>query len=224
MNPKIKQKRARSEEQKAAQFEIILEEGQKLFLEKGRDGFSLRSLGKTLGMNKNNLYNYVKSKRELWIAIRNKFYNEFKAENIEIIKEHKGTTSELLLKIFEHFLEFYENDFGKFLLMHNFRGTPPSNKIGPFEKKYREFRLLEGTTKIIQKAIDDNEISHSDATKLSFLLYALLMGSVIVEYDMKFGFMDPTQETIQYSEVDFTITEFRKYALEMIKKILKILY
>ncbi|MBK5134244.1 TetR/AcrR family transcriptional regulator, partial [Candidatus Bathyarchaeota archaeon] len=59
---------------KAAQFEQILEAGKELFLEKGRDGFSLRGLAKILGMNQNNLYNYVESKRELWIAIRNKFF------------------------------------------------------------------------------------------------------------------------------------------------------
>ena len=103
-NPIKKQSRSRSPEKKAAQFEKILEAGKNLFLEKGRDGFSLRGLAKILGMNQNNLYNYVESKRELWIAIRNKFYKQYRDENIKIIKEHDGSTTELLMKIFTNFL------------------------------------------------------------------------------------------------------------------------
>ncbi|MHA1659205.1 MAG: TetR/AcrR family transcriptional regulator [Promethearchaeota archaeon] len=76
MTPKYKIERARSEEKKAIKFEKILEAGKKLFLEKGSEGFSMRNLANRLGMNKNNLYNYIESKRELWIAIRNKFYNQ----------------------------------------------------------------------------------------------------------------------------------------------------
>ena len=85
MTPKFKQTRARSEDKKADQFENILEAGKQLFLEKGAQGFSMRNLAEKLDMTKNNLYNYVDSKRELWIAIRNKFYNQFREVNIEII-------------------------------------------------------------------------------------------------------------------------------------------
>ena len=89
MNPKIKQTRARSEDKKADQFERILEAGKELFLQKGAQGFSMRNLAEKLGMTKNNLYNYIESKRELWIAIRNRFYNQFKEENLEIIRNNK---------------------------------------------------------------------------------------------------------------------------------------
>jgi len=50
----------------------------------------MRNLAQKLDMTKNNLYNYVESKRELWIAIRNKFYKQFKEENIEIIKSYNN--------------------------------------------------------------------------------------------------------------------------------------
>ncbi|MFX0137909.1 MAG: TetR/AcrR family transcriptional regulator, partial [Candidatus Hodarchaeota archaeon] len=109
-----KQTRSRSPEKKAAQFERILETGKNLFLEKGKDGFSLRGLAKLLGMNQNNLYNYVESKRELWIAIRNKFFKQYRNENIEIMKKHDGSTKDLLMKIFTNFLEFASKDFGAF--------------------------------------------------------------------------------------------------------------
>ena len=100
MNPKLKQTRARSEEKKEEQFERILDAGKKLFLRKGSEGFSMRNLAEMLDMTKNNLYNYIESKRELWIAIRNKFYNQFKEENLEIIKNHKGSKCELILKLY----------------------------------------------------------------------------------------------------------------------------
>ncbi|GAF68573.1 unnamed protein product, partial [marine sediment metagenome] len=95
-----KKTRSRSPTKKAQQFERILEAGKKLFLDKGRDGFSLRSLAKMLEMNQNNLYNYVDSKRELWIAIRNKFFTQYKDENLDIIESHEGPNVDLLLKIF----------------------------------------------------------------------------------------------------------------------------
>ncbi|MHA2289976.1 MAG: TetR/AcrR family transcriptional regulator [Promethearchaeota archaeon] len=88
MNPKLKQTRARSEDKKADQFERILKTRKKLFLEKGSQGFSMRNLAEMLGMTKNNLYNYIESKRELWIAIRNRFYNHFREENFKILEEY----------------------------------------------------------------------------------------------------------------------------------------
>ncbi len=84
----MKQIRARSKDKKAKQFEKILEEGKILFLQKGTEGFKMRNLADNLKMSKNNLYNYVVSKRELWIAIRNRFYYQFREENREIIKNH----------------------------------------------------------------------------------------------------------------------------------------
>ena len=49
------------------------------------------------------------------------------------------------------------------------------------------------------------------------------MGSVYIELDMKLGFKEPIfiKEAAQFSKVDFTIIEFRKYVIEMIEKILK---
>ena len=120
-----KKTRSRSPTKKAQQFEQIIETGKQLFQDKGKDGFSLRGLAKMLDMNQNNLYNYVESKRELWIGIRNKFYNQYKEENREIIKTHEGTNVELLMKIFNHFFEFAENDPAAFRMMH-ITPSPPS--------------------------------------------------------------------------------------------------
>jgi len=223
MTPKLKQTRARSDDKKADQFERILEAGKKLFLEKGTQGFSMRNLAEMLGMTKNNLYNYVESKRELWIAIRNKFYSQFKEENLEIIKNHEGSTCDLILKLYDHFLDFAHRDYDKFRMMFNVIDAPPSNKIGPIESDYKEFRLLDGTTKLIQKAIDESEITESSASVLSLFTYSVVMGVGYIQMIRtdEHGAPRPVWETIQLSRVDVSYEAFKKYTLKVLDYILK---
>ena len=219
MTPKIKQTRARSEIKKEQQFERILEAGKELFLKRGADGFSMRNLAEKLEMTKNNLYNYVESKRELWIAIRNRFYVQFKQENIEIIKKHSGSNIELLMKIFEHFIEFAERDFGVFIMMHALTSAPSSSKVGEIEKKYREFRLLDGTTNLIQKTIDSDEINTDDPAVVALFLYSLLFGAVYI--DMNRREQLPILENIQLSIGNVSSEKFTDYVLKIIEKLLK---
>lgn len=219
MSPKFKQTRARSEEKKADQYERILEVGKNLFLEKGAEGFSMRNLAELLGMTKNNLYNYVESKRELWIAIRNRFYNQFKHENIEILKTHNGSNIDLLTKIFKHFFEFAERDFGVFLMMHALTSAPTSDKVGKIEKKYREFRLLDGTTNLINKTMEEKEIHSGDPAIIALFLYSLLFGAVYI--DMNRREKIPILENIQLSIANVSSEDFQEYVLKIMEKLLK---
>jgi len=217
-----KKTRSRSPMKKAQQFERILEAGKQLFLDKGRDGFSLRGLAKILDMNQNNLYNYVDSKRELWIAIRNKFYKQFKDENLGIIESHEGPNVDLLMKIFNHFFEFAENDFAASSMMHIIP-SPPSDKVGKFEKEYKAFNFLDGTTRKIQEAINAGEIKESNSAMLSFFIYSLILGATIVENTMR-SFENSNNyegtnadETTQYKTQPFTSSEFRKYVIKKLE-------
>jgi len=218
-----KKTRSRSPEKKAQQFDKILEIGKQLFQEQGQDGFTLRNLAKKLNMNQNNLYNYVESKRELWIGIRKKFYEQYRNENRDIIKNFNGSTVDLLLKIFEHFFEFAEKDYAAFRMMHIIR-SPPSEKVGPFEKEYKQFSYLDGTTRVIQKAIDKGEITEKNAALISFFLFSILLGTAMVEFAMrdiektndKIG--KKVEEFIQFGTQNFTSKEFRKYTLRKIQK------
>ncbi|NHJ19348.1 MAG: TetR/AcrR family transcriptional regulator [Candidatus Lokiarchaeota archaeon] len=216
-------RRMRSPEKKAQQFEKILEVGKQLFETSGRDGFTLSALAKKLDMNKNNLYNYIESKRELWIAIRKKCYEQYRDENRKIIKETSGTNVDVLLKIFEHFFEFAENDYAAFRIMHTIR-SPPSDKVGPFEKEYKQFSFLDGTTRLIQKAIDNGEIKENNAALLSFFMFSLLLGSTMIEWAMR-DIENTTDkegkkidEYLQFGSQKFTSKEFRKYTLQKIQK------
>jgi AcrR family transcriptional regulator len=221
-NKNKKQTRSRSPEKKAQQFERILETGKQLFLEKGREGFSLRGLAKLLDMNQNNIYNYVDSKRELWIAIRNKFYQQFKNENRQIIQTHEGSNIDLLIEIFKHFFEFAEEDFAAFSMMHIIP-SPPSEKVGKFEKEYKAFNFLDGTTRKIQQCIDNGDIKEDNAAILSFFLYSVILGATITENLMRNieksnGIKGSNiEETIQYGTQSFTSKEFRKYVLKKLE-------
>jgi AcrR family transcriptional regulator len=220
-----KQTRSRSPEKKAAQFEEILEAGKELFLEKGRDGFSLRGLAKILGMNQNNLYNYVESKRELWIAIRNKFFNQYRNENIKIMKGHEGTTTALLMKFFTNFLDFAYKDFGAFSMMH-LTEAPPSDKKGPFEQEYQEFNYLRGTAKVVQDAIEAKEINYDNPGMITFFVYSLILGAAIVERNMRVLEQNPDFEEDYATEIlsfktDFNNKEFRNFVLDKLEIILK---
>jgi AcrR family transcriptional regulator len=224
MSIKTKKKtRSRSPEKKAAQFERILKAGKDLFLEKGRDGFSLRGLAKKLGMNQNNLYNYVESKRELWIAIRNKFFNQFRDENIDILKDHKSSTTDLLMELFEHFLDFSEEDYGAFSMMHLIE-APASDKMGPFEKEYRKFNFLKGTANVIQSGINNGEIKENNAGLLSFYTYSLILGAAIVDRHMRIieeseNFNgNLASEIIQFGQSDFSRKDFRNFILNKLEK------
>jgi AcrR family transcriptional regulator len=222
MNPKLKQTRARSEDKKADQFERILESGKKLFLSKGSRGFSMRNLAEMLGMTKNNLYNYIESKRELWIAIRNRFHIQFKEENLEIMKNHKGTTCELIIKFYKHFLDFSERDYDKFKMMFNVVDAPHSDKIGPIEKTYIEFRLLDGTTRLIQEAIDKGEVKNDNASLLSMIIFSFAMGVAYIEMNRSLE-KTPQKvwETIQLSQLDVSRDEVKESSLKIIESILK---
>jgi len=220
---KTKRTRSRSPEKKAQQFEKILEVGKQLFQQHGQDGFTLGGLAKKLDMNKNNLYNYIESKRELWIAIRKKCYEQYRNENRKIIKESSNTNIDTFLRIFTHFFEFAENDYAAFRIMHII-SSPSSNKIGPFEKEYKQFSFLDGTTRLIQKAIDNGEIKENNAALLSFFMFSLLLGATMVEKAMrdieetnnKKG--KEVEERTQFRTQNFTSKEFRKYTLQKIQK------
>ena len=220
---KPKKTRSRGPEKKAQQFERILEEGKQFFQDHGQFGFTLKGLAKKLDMNQNNLYNYVESKRDLWVAIRKKFYEEFREENRKIIAESDGSPLDTLLRIFEHFFEFAEKDFAAFRMMHIIR-APPSDKIGPIEKEYKPFRILDGTTRLIQNAINEGEIKEKNAALLSFFMYSVLLGATWVEKiirdieEEQNKNEEEIEEHTQFGTQGFTSKEFREYTLEKIKK------
>ena len=104
--------------------------------------------------------------------------------------------------------------------------SPPSEKIGPFEKEYKQFNFLDRTTQLIQKAIDKDEIKENNAALLSFYLFSILLGGTLVEKAMrdientndKIG--KEVDERLQFASQSFTCKQFREYTLRKIQELL----
>lgn len=210
-----KKTRARSKEEKAKKFEEILDKGIELYCE---NKFSLKKLAKHMAMSMPNLYHYVKSKRELWIAIRKRYFKTLQDELHEIIKNHKGTHTDLLIKLATMFLDFSEADYRRFDFMFLIP-IPSSKKVGPIEKSYKPFNLLTIINEVIQKAIDAGEIKEENANGLTFFFYQLELGTAIVQRHI-IQIKEDVSEPVKLGSKIVNAKENRKFFLEQLRKIL----
>jgi len=210
--------RARAPKKKAEQFNRILETGKELFVKYGSHGFSLRALAKRLNMSQTNVYNYVQSKRELWIAIRTKYYGEFQDGINKLIDDHQGFYTDLFFKMAEFFLEFASVDFNRFAMMFLI-SAPPSNKIGPLEKNYKPFQIMKYISVIVEKAVIAKEINKTEAIERLFYIYGVILGAAKVEADLKLR--ENITEPIKLESYILSAKEYRKFALEQIRDLLE---
>ena len=93
----VVRKPARSEKDKRELYEEIIQVGAEMFA--SEQGFSTRKLATRLNMTQGNLYNYMKSKRELWIAIRKHDFEVLKTKFTTIITSHTGNSIDLIEKL-----------------------------------------------------------------------------------------------------------------------------
>ena len=214
MNQPKTKSRARSPQKKAEQFDKILEIGKEMFVKYGTHGFSTRVLAEKLDMTQPNLYNYVSSKRELWIAIRTKYYNVFYRGIQKIIREHKGPIVELLYKFAEYYLEFAAADYKRFQIMFVL-SAPPSKKVGPLEKDYKPFLTTKFVLDFVQKAIEAKELIPDDSRELFYAVYSLIYGAVKVEADLKLR--NKITEPMTGEFYSLSATEFRKFILKELR-------
>jgi len=206
-----KKTRARAPEKKKKQFDQILEMGKNLFVEYGSHGFNLRELANKLNMAKSNLYNYVKSKRELWFAIRTKYFSEYEKGFAEILKNHDGNYVDLGVKWAQYFLEFAATDKKRFEMMFFIR-APSSNKIGPYEKKYRPLEVIQKGINIVLKAVDEGKYKEKDPIELYYYMYASCLGAAKFETDLKYTYK--IKKSSSNEKYLLTSEEFRKFFLK----------
>lgn len=214
---KAKQTRARSKEDKAAQFNRIIDAGKELIYQKGFYGFGMRSLARHLEMSQGNLYNYVENKRELWIAIRQAFYQDFKAGIDKIIITFQGSNIDQIIEICVYVLEFAAEDRRRWSMLNSIPAPPnKKNKPGKLERKYRPFNVLEDVRKVIARGIHFGEIQNVDDKKLTYYLYSMAMGLISTEREIVVR--DSIYEPILADEEPIDLQEFRKFALASIRK------
>ncbi len=206
-----KRTRARAPEKKKKQFDTILEVGKNLFIKYGSQGFSLRELANKLNMAKSNLYNYIESKRELWFAIRTRYFAEYEEGFIEIIRNHKGNNIELWVKWARYFLEFAAADNKRFEMMF-FVKAPSSNKIGPFEKKYQPLEIIKKGIDITLHALEIGEFKEDEPIKLHYYMYATCLGAAKIEADLKKT--NKISEPLTVEEKILSSEDFREFFLK----------
>ncbi|MHA1255462.1 MAG: hypothetical protein ACTSPS_07685, partial [Promethearchaeota archaeon] len=126
----------------------------------------------------------------------------------------------LIIKLYDHFLEFADRDYDKFRMMFNIIEAPESKKLGPLENEYRAYKLLDGTTELIKEAIENGEILYDNAPMLSLLSFSIIMGVAYIEL---FRSLEPTEvwETRQLSVENISKEEFRKNILKVLELIFK---
>ena len=212
MNIQNKKTRARSPEKKAEQFGKILEEGRKMFIEYGPQGFSTRLLAQKLGMTQPNLYNYVTSKRELWIAIKSKYYDDYFEEFQNILDEHMGSYLDLFYKFVEYLIEFLNTDYERFQIMF-ILSAPPSQRKGPIEKSYKPFPILKFALKLVEKAAKNSEVNREMAMELFYSIYSYILGATKVRYDLK------VSSKISESMETFSSMPYKEYRALILKEI-----
>jgi AcrR family transcriptional regulator len=222
---KTKQKRARSEEDKAQQMDKILEESLKLIKNEGFHGFGMRSLAKHLGMSKGNLYNYVTSKRELWIAIRFKTMRDFKQGIIEAAFSGEEEDSiEKLKRIGRFVFDFAAEDSNRWKLMTSTRPPDPPIKegksvIGEIEKSYESSRVLDVIFKILQDGHAKGEFQDLNFKLIGFYLYSIVLGVTYLEYDILTD--DIIRDSEFHEDLTFDKKELRELALSQMDKLIR---
>ncbi len=221
-----KKTRARSKEDKAHQMENILNGSLALIREKGFFGFEMRALAKHLQMSKGNLYNYVSSKRELWIAVRTKTMRDFK-KGIEetAFSDGEKNSIEILKRVGKFVFDFAAEDSNRWKLMTSTRPPDPPIKDGkPFiginEKTYESSQVLDVIFKILQEGRDRGEILQDlDLKLIGFYLYSIVLGVTYLEYDILTD--DIVRDSKIHEDLKFDKEELRELALKQVDILLK---
>ena len=220
---KPKKKRSRSKEDKAKQMEKILDGTLNLIKEKGFE-FEMRALAKHLGMSKGNLYNYVQSKRELWIAVRFRTMREFKAGIEKTAATNGDNTIDILKNVGRFVFDFAAEDSNRWKLMTSTRPPDPPIKdgkkfIGPIEKSYESSQVLDAIFKILQDGYSRGEIEELDLKLIGFYLYSIVLGVTYLEYDILTD--DIVRDSQFHDNLKFDRQELRDLALSQVEKLLR---
>lgn len=233
MVPDRKKRRARGVD-KDKQFDEILEVGKELFIKKGSLG--MRALARKLNMTEANLYNYVESKRELWIALRIKAYNQYQKLIESLEKQRTDSFLDFCLKWAESFFKFAAEDYARFRIMQFLsapalgidKKTGRPKEIGPFEKEYQPFRFIEQGLEIVNKKAIEFGVKINNPTELFYYIYSISIGAAKAEADLRLSQLvlkkdkaEMVYEPILLNSETLNPESFRAYVMKEIEDKLK---
>ncbi|MBN2156129.1 MAG: TetR/AcrR family transcriptional regulator [Candidatus Lokiarchaeota archaeon] len=209
---------ARSAEDKQKLYEEIIRTGRKLFVRHGSSGFSMRTLAKELGMTHGNLYNYVASKRELWIAIRRYDLERVKEKLEDIYSNFTGSYIDLLEKLTLFYLDYAQKEFHSFQMLF-FIPAPKSKIVGEIEKNYIPIKPFNVVKKVIQEGIKVGEIKKDDSEYLSYVIFSLIHGATSMEneFRMHSNILEPVGSILENDG----LKKFREFLLTSLRSLVK---
>ncbi|MFW9872801.1 MAG: TetR/AcrR family transcriptional regulator [Candidatus Thorarchaeota archaeon] len=209
---------------KIEKVELILDAAQELFESEGREKLTSEAVAEKLNMSsRGHIYHYFKSKRELWIALRGRYFQLLQNEFNLVEKNHEGSNIDLLIKLFEKFLEFCASNRRRFRFM--FMLQPPASKIlGPYElgtNRIRPFHLLDFIQQIVENAIDQGEIYQHNSFMLTAFLNQITLGTAMIEHGFSritSNSTNPTEFEKLIKEQNNFIKENREFSLKQLQK------
>ncbi|MFX0083620.1 MAG: TetR/AcrR family transcriptional regulator [Candidatus Hodarchaeota archaeon] len=198
---------------KSKKIEWILDAAQELYESEGREKLTSEAVAEKLNMSsRGHIYHYFKSKRELWIALRARYFQYLQIEFNRVEENHKGSNIDLLIKLMEKFLDFSASNRRRFRLMFLMQ-PPPSKVLGPYESGMnviRPFHLLDFVERIVEKAIDQGEIYKYNSFMLTAFLNQITLGTAIINH----GFSRFPSTGNSPSEFEKVVTEHKEFIRE----------
>jgi AcrR family transcriptional regulator len=225
----LKQTRSRGAD-KEKMFEKILDTGKNLFVREGSVG--MRALARKLGMSQANLYNYVESKRELWIALRIKALKEFRKVMVDINKQKFESFITFCLRLAQSYLEFASEDYPRFQIWQLIppparaidKITKKPKEIGPFERTYNPANLINQGIVLISRKAKEFNVNLENPERLLYYMYAVILGAAKAENDLKISqialkkkVVDQIYEPTLISPDMLSPEDFRNHVLEELK-------
>ena len=158
----------------------IIDAAIELYAESGMDGLSMREIARKTEMSPKNVYNYIQSKREIFIAMRVKFLKSLDYLISEIISKKKNSLKNIIIKIAQKFMEWASENKEGFNIL--FLSEPPkSNQIGPIEEAYEPGKPLKSIRELIQTAYENGAIFDIDPDSLTAYIWQYAYGAAYIE-------------------------------------------
>ncbi|MHA1112245.1 MAG: TetR/AcrR family transcriptional regulator [Promethearchaeota archaeon] len=219
-----RKKRSRSKEDKAQQMEKILDVSLELIKTNGFHGFGMRALARHIGMSQGNLYHYISSKRELWIAVRIKTMRHFKELLENIANSNNEDTLEILKKIGNFVFSFASEDYNRWKLMTVIKPPEPPMKdeepvIGEIERNYKSTRPLDSVFNILKRGFNQGEFQNLDFKLIGIYLYSVILGVTYSEYDILTD--DLISEPSFHEKIRFDKSELREFVFTQMEQLLR---
>ncbi|TFG21287.1 MAG: TetR/AcrR family transcriptional regulator [Promethearchaeota archaeon] len=183
--------RSRSKKKKTDMMEQIIYHGTDLFTNKEVREFSMRKLARKCDMTVGNLYAYVTSKRDLWYAITQRYFDELDKIVDETIQNNSVSNIELFKNIIKKFLKFSRDNYPRHQMMFFTKAPPPPKvtkeedapPVGRYEENFEEKKTLNKIVQVLNRAIQNEEIFVENPLQYTYFIFGVLQGNIIEGFE-----------------------------------------